>query len=356
MSAGFSAVQWNRRKLIYDAVLVAGVALFIGTFMTVGALRNPPADMPAWINLRIKAFGTCAFVMLTIILTIGPLARLDRRFLPLLYNRRHFGVLTFLVALVHAWSVVDWFSVQGAMGDLVSEMTGSPNYGKFIGFPIKALGLTGLSILFLLAATSHDFWLAFLTPRRWKALHMLLYVAYGVLVMHVALGVMQEDRRIFIPILLGGSFALVTLLHIAAAWRERETALAAQGWLAVGPPDTIPDKRARIITAPDGERIAVFRDGDQIGALTNLCAHQNGPLGEGCILDGLVTCPWHGYEYRLVDGCAPPPFTEKLATYRVRIRDGIVEVDPAALPPGTPAAITIPAWPNRKRILLDRPA
>ena len=72
----------------------------------------------------------------------------------------------------------------------------------------------------------------------------------------------------------------------------------------------------------------MFRDGNQIGALTNLCAHQNGPLGEGCILNGLVTCPWHGYEYRLADGCAPPPFTEKLATYRVRLRDGVIEVDP----------------------------
>src|SRR2546423_12728987 len=154
---------------------------------------------------------------------IGRLPRLSPRFLPLLYNRRHFGVLTFFVALVHAWSVVDWFSVQGAMGDLVTEMTASPNYGKFIGFPIKALGLTGLSLLFLLAATSHDFWLAFLTPRVWKALHMALYVAYGVLVMHVALGVMQEDRRVHIPILLGGSFAAGTPPHVPAGWRERET-------------------------------------------------------------------------------------------------------------------------------------
>ena len=222
MSAGFQAVQWNRRKLVYDAILIGCVALFIGTFMTVGALRNPPADAPAWINLRTKAFGTCAFTMLTVILTIGPLARLSPRFLPLLYNRRHFGVLTFFVALVHAWSVVDWFAVQGAMGDLVTEMTDNPKFGQFIGFPIKALGLPGLSILFLLAVTSHDFWLAFLTPRIWKALHMLLYLAYGVLVMHVALGVMQEDQRVHIPILLGGSFVLVALLHIAAAGRERE--------------------------------------------------------------------------------------------------------------------------------------
>jgi nitrite reductase/ring-hydroxylating ferredoxin subunit len=152
---------------------------------------------------------------------------------------------------------------------------------------------------------------------------------------------MQENRRIFIPIFLGGSFALVALLHIAAAWREREAAQEHDGWLKVGSPDSIPDKRARIVVAPDGERIAVFRDGAQIGALTNLCAHQNGPLGEGCIVNGLVTCPWHGYEYRLEDGCAPPPFTERLATYRVRLRDGVIEVDPNALPPGTKAAIRI---------------
>ena len=63
----------------------------------------------------------------------------------------------------------------------------------------------------------------------------------------------------------------------------------------------------------------MFRDGAQIGALSNLCAHQNGPIGEGRIIDGCVTCPWHGYQYRLQDGCAPPPFTEKLVTYRVRI-------------------------------------
>src|SRR6476619_933149 len=109
MSVGFQAVQWNRRKLIYDGILIAGVVLFIGTFMTVGALRNPPADQPAWINLRIKALGTCAFTMLTIILMIGPLARLSPRFLPLLYNRRHFGVLTFLIALLHAGFMIEWY-------------------------------------------------------------------------------------------------------------------------------------------------------------------------------------------------------------------------------------------------------
>jgi nitrite reductase/ring-hydroxylating ferredoxin subunit len=93
--------------------------------------------------------------------------------------------------------------------------------------------------------------------------------------------------------------------------------------------------------ARGGERIAVFRDGARIGALSNLCARQNGPIGEGCIIAGYVTCPWHGYQYRLADGCAPPPFGDKLATYRLRLSAGSVEVDPSPLPPGTPATIEV---------------
>jgi len=161
--------------------------------------------------------------------------------------------------------------------------------------------------------------------------------------MHVALGVMQYDHNPFIPAMLASGFACVTVLHLVAGWRERvgdrAGAPGSEGWLSVGPPLSIPDKGARIVAAPHGERIAVFRDGAQIGALSNLCAHQHGPIGEGRIIDGCVTCPWHGYQYRLEDGCAPPPFNEKLVTYRVRVAHGVVEVDPRPLPPGTPAAI-----------------
>jgi nitrite reductase/ring-hydroxylating ferredoxin subunit/DMSO/TMAO reductase YedYZ heme-binding membrane subunit len=344
MSVGFRAVQWNRNKLVYDGILLAGVALYIGTFLIVGARLSPPKDWPAVIDLRIRAFGSCAFIMLTIILSIGPLARLDRRALPLLYNRRHFGVLTFFVALTHAILMLQWFAVQDAMPNLMKEFVTWGDYAKFIGFPFKVLGLAALTVLFLMAATSHDFWLVVLTPPVWKGLHMALYVAYGLVVMHVALGIMQYERTLLVPAMLFGGFGLVAALHLAAGWRERVadrgSGGARDGWIEIGPPSSIPDQGARIVAVPGGERIAVFRDGAQIGALTNLCAHQNGPIGEGRIIDGCVTCPWHGFQYRLADGCAPPPFTEKLATYRVRIRDGVVEVDPNALPPGTPAAIT----------------
>jgi len=345
MSAGFRAVQWNRAKLVYDAILLAAVVLYIVAYLVLAHRLDPPKDLLEAIDLRIRAFGSCAFLMLTIILSIGPLARLDRRFLPLLYNRRHFGVLTFLVALVHVCFMLEWYAAQASLPNLWTELTTVADYGKFIGFPFKALGIAALLVLFVMAATSHDYWLAFLTPPVWKALHMALYVAYGLVVMHVALGVLQYDHNPIIAAMLVVGFVTVSGLHLIAGWRERAldrgSAPDDRGWLKVGPPLSIPDKGARIVAAPGGERIAVFRDGDEIGALSNLCAHQNGPIGEGRIIDGCVTCPWHGYQYRLADGCAPPPFTEKLATYRVRIVGGVVEVDPHPLPPGTPAAIRL---------------
>jgi nitrite reductase/ring-hydroxylating ferredoxin subunit/DMSO/TMAO reductase YedYZ heme-binding membrane subunit len=345
MNGGYQAVMWNRAKYIYDAILILGVAAYIGGFISIGALLHPPKDAPEWIDLRVRAFGTCAFLMLTIILAIGPLARLNPKFLPLLYNRRHFGVLTFFIATYHAWSMVEWFAVQNALPNLVQEFINWPNYLKFIGFPFKTLGLVALLILLLMAATSHDYWLNFLGPPAWKALHMAVYIAYGLVVLHVMLGAVQTERGPFIPLLIGASASAVALLHLLAGWREhagdRGKAAADDGWLAVGPPQSIPDKGARIVAAPGGERIAVFRDGNTIGALTNLCAHQNGPIGEGRIIDGLVTCPWHGYQYQLKNGCAPPPFTEKLATYRVRLKNGMIEVNPRSLAAGTEAAIEL---------------
>ena len=347
MSAGFRAVQWNRDKIVYDLILLAAVALYIGAIMFAGAKLDPPADAASWAGLRLRAFGICAFTMITLILCIGPLARLSPRFLPLLYNRRHFGVLAFCVACVHAFSVADWFYVQDSLPDFFSEFVTGANYAKFIGFTTKAIGLAALSIFFVMAATSHDYWLAFLSPPVWKAIHMGVYAAYGLLVMHVSLGLMQHERSIALPLLLGGAFALVAGLHIVAARREKAgdapARLSTDGWIVVGPPASIPDKQARIVVAPGGERIAVFRDGATISAVTNLCAHQNGPLGEGRVIDGCITCPWHGYQYRLEDGRAPPPFAEKLATFRSRIREGNIEIDPAPLPAGTKAAIV--AWP-----------
>ena len=340
MSATYQPVQWNRNKLVYDVVLIVAVLAYLWLFLRIAPEWSDagPINTPI---IRMRAFGSCAFLMLTLVLCIGPLARLDRRFLPLLYNRRHFGVLTFLVALSHVVFVLGWYHVFTPVDSWVSVLSSNANYDQWQGFPFEILGVVALVILFVMAATSHDFWLAFLTPPVWKALHMGVYVAYAAVVMHVVLGALQTQDSLLYPGVVVASVLAVVGLHVAAAVaeRRREAAAAAEpadGWLFAAKADDIPDNRAVIVSAPGGERIAVFRYGNKVSALSNVCAHQNGPLGEGRIVFGCVTCPWHGFQYRPEDGCSPPPFTEKVPTYRVRLDGDRVLVDPNALPPGTP--------------------
>jgi len=130
-------------------------------------------------------------------------------------------------------------------------------------------------------------------------------------------------------------------LHIAAgrlamADDEQNLSPAAEApWLVATRADAVPEGGAVVVQPPDGEPVAIFRHERRLSAVTNLCAHQNGPLGEGRAVDGCITCLWHCFQYRLADGCASPPFTEKLATYRLRLEGGQVLLHSRPNPPGT---------------------
>ena len=95
-----------------------------------------------------------------------------------------------------------------------------------------------------------------------------------------------------------------------------------------GPADAVVEGRAVVVPVSGQERVAVFRHSDRLSAISNVCAHQGGPLGEGRIIDGCVTCPWHGYQYRPSDGQSPAPFTDRVPTYRVRVHCGRIQLDP----------------------------
>src|SRR5262249_26235690 len=145
--------------------------------------------------LLIRATGTAAIILLHVTLSLGPLARLDRRCLPLMYNRRHLGVTTFALALVHAVLVTGFYHGFGVVSPLRPLLTRSVQYRSTSAFPSEGLGLFALAILFVMAATSHDFWLKNLSPRVWKSIHMLVYVAWLAVVLHVALGALQSERN-----------------------------------------------------------------------------------------------------------------------------------------------------------------
>jgi len=337
MAVSYRAVQWNRQKKIYDAILLGGVAAYLALFVGLGFALHPEATIE---TLLIRSLGTAALLLLTVVLCIGPLCRLDPRFLPLLYNRRHMGVTMFVLAALHGTLSLVQFHALGDLDPLVSVLVSNPRLDSVSQFPFELLGLAALAVLLLMAATSHDFWLANLTPPVWKALHMGVYAAYGSVVLHVALGALQSERSPGFPILLGAGFIAVAGLHLAAGRREScvdRTPCPAddQGWVDVCAVSAIPEKHARVFPIA-GERVAVFRYDGTISALSNVCQHQNGPLGEGRIRDGCVTCPWHGYQYDPASGRSPAPFTERVPTFRVRVQGSRVLVHRQPLPPGTP--------------------
>lgn len=334
MSHAYRAVGWNRQKKIYDWTLVGGVAAYLVIFVVASLVLSPDITIE---TLLIRAFGTAALLLLHVILSIGPLCRIDRRFLPLLYNRRHMGVTMFLLAAVHGVFSMIQFHALGDVNPIVSVLAGNTNYASIADFPFQPLGLVALVILFLMAATSHDFWLATLTAPVWKALHSLVYVAYALIIAHVVLGVLQSETNPLLAVLLAIGFVWIFGLHLFAGWHERaldRDSLGGADYVDACAVGELKENRGRIVSI-GGERVAVFRYDGKISAISNVCQHQNGPLGEGCIIDGLVTCPWHGYQYRPDDGASPAPFTEKVPTFNLRIRDGRVQIHPTPNAPGT---------------------
>ncbi len=334
MSERYSAVLWNPQKKTYDFTIAAGVALYLGVFIGLGSALFPEVTAE---TLLIRALGTAALVLLHVILCIGPLTRLDRRFLPLLYNRRHLGVTMFLLALGHAAFSTIQFHALGDLNPLVSVLSGNPNLSSVSQFPFEIFGFIALIVLFLMAATSHDFWLRNLTAPAWKALHMAVYFAHGMLVLHVSLGSAQSPSGGTVRVALALGAALVGGLHIAAAYRGRDADVAppeTDGWVDACGVGDLKDKAGHIVSIA-GERVAIFLYDGLVSAISNVCQHQNGPLGEGRIIDGCVTCPWHGYQYDPATGRAPAPFTEQIPTFNVDVRGDRIWVAATPNPAGT---------------------
>lgn len=367
MSVTYKPVLWNWQKIMYDIVLLVSVGLYIFLFTTISTQIDPGIDPRVDTrSVDIRAYGSAAFILLHLILSIGPLSRLNPRFLPLLYNRRHMGVTMFFLALIHLvgveltiprnilqgfeitlqrfpWefdTVLGWYHDFGNLDPLISALVSNTNFFSYFSFPFESLGFVALAILFVMAATSHDFWLNNLTAPVWKGLHMLVYLAYGLLVAHVVLGALQSHRHPFVTIAVGVGFIWIVAIHLLAGFKEfqkdaQETTTADAAFVDVGSVDEIVNNRAKVVCL-SGERVAVFKYEGKISALSNVCKHQNGPLGEGKIIDGCVTCPWHGYQYLPESGSSPPPFAETVPTFEVKLQGDRILLNPTPKRPGTP--------------------
>ena len=92
-----------------------------------------------------------------------------------------------------------------------------------------------------------------------------------------------------------------------------------------------------------GRLVAVFFDGRDYSAIDDLCPHMGASLGTGPLRDGVVTCPWHAWRFRLCDGawCDNPKL--KVDVFEVRVVGDAIEVRvPPVKPVELPATSPIP--------------
>jgi len=345
MSLNYTAVGWNVQKKQYVKILWLGIFLFLGTYIASQFIFQPTISIE---TLIIRGTAITAFILLHIILIIGPLCRLQSKYLPLLYNRRHLGVSMFLLAAVHSIFCIVQFHALGDINAIVSIFVSNKNYLAISDFPFQILGFLAFIILFFMAVSSHDFWLKNLSPSFWKAMHMLVYFAYGLIILHVATGALQyETNRIYWVLLVVG-FATVGSLHILVGIKERirlqqKHQLKQDGFYEVCALSELDENCGKPVFI-NSENIAIFKYNGKVSAVNNVCKHQMGPIGEGRVIDDCITCPWHGYQYLPENGQSPPPFEEKISTYDVRLLEDVIWVNPNPHPEGTfvqPAKISV---------------
>ncbi len=76
----------------------------------------------------------------------------------------------------------------------------------------------------------------------------------------------------------------------------------------------------------DGRHVALFRLGDEFFALDNMCLHRGGPLCEGHIESGVVTCPWHFWSYEIRTGTMVQDPRVGVSRHEVRIEGEVISV------------------------------
>jgi ferredoxin-nitrite reductase len=82
----------------------------------------------------------------------------------------------------------------------------------------------------------------------------------------------------------------------------------------------------RRVVSVDGHELALFLVGSEVHCLDGLCPHEGGPMAQGDVVNGVVTCPWHGWAFHCNTGRAADGNGCALKSYPVKVEDGRILV------------------------------
>lgn len=357
---------------VYIAVLIA---------VTLGGGRLLFNESIEYIYL-LRYSSTMAFLFLTDVLLIGPWSRYSKTIQSIYKHRRHLGVTTFLLGLLHASIILrEYFDYSlelaltssyvffGETALIVmlwlaltswdkAQKKVSPRWWKII---YSAAFIHFLSLVWMSWNTATDMtsgyavlmavfivvWLLFAPfgmvqkilerVNGWKQLHLAVYVAYTALVVH-AWNAYVTYMDGWVPVAFWILVGIVILSHLHGWIRQylaRRERLQSEPlphiieeddgkYIAVGAPDDFENGKGKKVTLFSGSEIAVFRDGEKFFGLSAICPHQGGPLSEGKIVNGYVECPWHQWQFGTHNGSGPPGFPDCVPYYPGRVADNMV--------------------------------
>ncbi|MBM3204870.1 Rieske 2Fe-2S domain-containing protein, partial [Candidatus Uhrbacteria bacterium] len=338
-------------------------------------------------TLLVRTAAIGSFVLLNVVLWIGPWSRFSARVRNGYKHRRHLGVVTFFLALLH-------------FAFVFPSQFGSSFANVFLSF-FTFFGFTALFIMFWMALTSFDWQQKHIGQARWAKIHLLLFVLYALIagyaiwindshdmpippyqwvvmatfflfwivvapwgliprLMKYLHGWKQVHVLIHIgflslvlhawlayvviaPMWLKTAFILIVsftwgshLIGWVIKWREhtrllktaersQQIMIDGKEYWSVGKPEDFVDGRGKKFLIKNLP-IAVFRHKEKFFGLFAMCAHQKGPMEKGKIVNGYVECPWHGWQYSCETGQAPPGFHDQLAFYPCVVQEGMVWV------------------------------
>jgi nitrite reductase/ring-hydroxylating ferredoxin subunit len=121
---------------------------------------------------------------------------------------------------------------------------------------------------------------------------------------------------------LGGHLSFARGVNVnRTAWQQGPA-----DWTPVLPDVDLGVGEHRLVTAA-GVPVLLYRTAATVWALANTCSHMGGPLDEGTIADGCVTCPWHGSIFRFTDGSiVRGPASSAQPCYEARVFGDHIEV------------------------------
>jgi nitrite reductase (NADH) small subunit/3-phenylpropionate/trans-cinnamate dioxygenase ferredoxin subunit len=99
----------------------------------------------------------------------------------------------------------------------------------------------------------------------------------------------------------------------------------ADTWRTVCRVGELADGEGKTVTV-GGQLLAVFHVQGQYYAIDDTCPHMGASLSGGYIEDGIVTCPWHAWRFRLCDGVWADYPKIKIGSYVVRVEGDAVQV------------------------------